>query len=196
MASSGKCCHNWRAESDPIGPPCYHSDNLSKVYDLRMMRNGMPLQYSYNLAPAKTVFFADGMTASTGTPNYRVLAASNSGSVMFHDIRQDFATADIQQLQQRLPAEICCAAVAPSGQLAAVGDNAGGLHLWASQEAGHDPRSCAYDVGTQLEAPPQDPHFPAVQFHQHQRPGFEWMGAKWHMRWSSHSLQARVLPLQ
>ena len=150
-----------RAETDPIGAPCYHSDNLSKVFDLRMMRSGMPLQYSYNTAPAQTVFFADAAAAAAGATDYRVLAASHSGSVTFHDVRQDFAMADMQQLQQQLPAEVGCVAVAPSGQLAAVGDCAGGLHLWAAQDAGHEPRTCAYGAGTPLEAPAMGPPPPS-----------------------------------
>ena len=143
-----------RAETDPMGAPSYHADNLSKVYDLRMMRSSMPLQYSYNTAPAKTSFFSEG---TGGSNDYRVISASHSGAVVFHDVRQDFAMANMQQLQQQLPAEANCVAVSPSGHLAVVGDNAGGVHLWASQDAGHKPHSCVYGEGTQLESPPISP---------------------------------------
>ena len=42
----------------------YHSDNLCKVYDVRMLRQGMPLQFTYNSAPAYSTFLPTEETNS------------------------------------------------------------------------------------------------------------------------------------
>ena len=43
----------------------YHSDNLCKVYDVRMLRQGMPLQFTYNSSPAYSTFLPTEETNST-----------------------------------------------------------------------------------------------------------------------------------
>ena len=48
----------------------YHSDNLCKVYDVRMLRQGMPLQFTYNSAPAYSTFLPTEETNSA-TPGKR-----------------------------------------------------------------------------------------------------------------------------
>ena len=112
------------------GSGLYHSDNLCKVYDVRMMRQGMPIQYTYNSAPAHAVFMKSQEMESDAT----LAAVANTSSLIIHDVREDFSLAEIQPLQQHVPAEVRCVASSLSSQMIAVGDDAGGLHVWTNSE--------------------------------------------------------------
>jgi hypothetical protein len=122
------------------------------------MRQGMPVQYTYNSAPAHAVFL-QGTDAT-------LASVTNTSSLVIHDVRTDFALAEIQPLQQQIPAEVRCVASSPSSQMIAVGDDAGGFHVWTNYDVTKGgtimPRNCLYDSGTVLEVPPTHPPPPTI----------------------------------
>jgi WD40 repeat protein len=154
----------------------YHSDNLCKVYDVRTMRAGMPLQYTYNSAPAHAVFMHNASSTNNNpmnpmnpmnpkrTPTLLVAIANHGqgSSLMVHDIRTDFSMAEVTPLAgQHIPAECRCVASSRSAHMIAVGDDAGGLHVWTNSDVTQGgtvpPRVCLYEEGTRLELPTSQP---------------------------------------
>jgi hypothetical protein len=150
------------------GTGTYHSDNLCKVYDVRMLRQGMPIQFTYNSAPAHAAFLSNTEDADvySGENNSTLVAVTNTSTLVVHDVREDFSLAEMQPLQQHIPAEVRCVGVSPSTQMVAVGDDAGGLHVFTRHDATQSgtvaPRSCAFAAGETLETPPTHPPAPIL----------------------------------
>ena len=73
-------------------------------------------------------------TFFTGTDAVMV-GVTNTSTLIIHNVRNDFSLAEMQPLQQQMPCEIRCVAASPSAHMVAVGDDAGGIHLWCNSDA-------------------------------------------------------------
>ena len=64
-----------------------------------------------------------------------MIGITNTSTLIIHNVRNDFSLAEMQPLQQQMPCEIRCVAASPSAHMVAVGDDAGGIHLWCNSDA-------------------------------------------------------------
>jgi|EP00505_MAST-04D_sp_SCG-Rhode-Island_P003133 hypothetical protein len=128
---------------DPSNPIEFYSDALVKVFDLRMMRGGMPLQFPFSTAPSCASFLpGHGST---------VCAMSYTGAVTMMDTRYDLSMASVLQTETN-GAHATKLATAVTGKVFAFGDQGGGVHLWTNSVSPEMMKSSYY--GNPLESLP------------------------------------------
>eukprot|EP00949_MAST-11_sp_MAST-11-sp1_P003057 g3057.t1 len=106
------------------------SDSMAKVFDLRAMRETMPIQFTYQSAPCQASFLRSGSMSLNGEEV--VAAVSRFGMITLQNTVAENPAAMEAQFQAELNgARVKCFAAAMGGRVLAFGDSSGGCQLWS-----------------------------------------------------------------